>query len=184
MVKVSPKLRGVWRSPPHFRVPVREKPLSRGMVSSLSANAKKKAGAKRFYVLATSSEEAEPMWVVHRGDSFDCKDFEFPNVFPNGCTSVSVTSVPGTDMVLQSPWRIYFDTGRYAAPLNQCVKRKFNVDWTGNILMIKHRRRSECIAQVSYGEEDFADVILGLWLKEFFHVKNRLGVKLHFKSSL
>ncbi|KAJ7476312.1 hypothetical protein B0H11DRAFT_1727301, partial [Mycena galericulata] len=115
-----------------------------------------------LYILATSSGEAEPMWVVPRGEGFDYKDFQLASVFPNGCTSVFVGFVPGTDMILPCAWRIYIDTGRYPAPMNICIKKKFGVDWPGNIVMAKHRRRSDHIAQVAYGEEDFADVILGL----------------------
>ncbi|KAJ7730778.1 hypothetical protein B0H16DRAFT_1733630 [Mycena metata] len=131
---------------------------------------------------SSAATSGEALWVVPRGEGFDYKDFEMPNVFPNGCISIYVPTLPGTDLELQAAWRIYIDSGRYAAPMNKCVKHKFNVDWPGNIVMAKHRRRSDHIAQVAYGEEDFADVVLALWLKEFVHVKNRLGVKLFFHS--
>ncbi|KAJ7829048.1 hypothetical protein B0H13DRAFT_1536388, partial [Mycena leptocephala] len=66
------------------------------------------------------------------------KDLNLPNVFPNGCTSVCVAVLPGTDHRLQQAWRIYIDTGRYPAPLNKCIRKKFDVDWPGNIVMVKH----------------------------------------------
>ncbi|KAJ6464315.1 hypothetical protein DFH09DRAFT_1346828 [Mycena vulgaris] len=173
--KSSTKSKGLWRHAPFYKLPIREKPLSSGMIQSLSAYAKPKLGSKRFYTFPTSSQSAEAMWVSPRGNGYDYKDFDLRNVFPNGCISVHISILPGTDMALPSAWRVYIDNGRYPAPSNACIQHKFNVDWPGNIVLVKHRRRSDHIAQVAYGEEDYADVILGLWLKEFMHVNNALG---------
>ncbi|KAJ6507219.1 hypothetical protein C8R47DRAFT_1066100 [Mycena vitilis] len=151
-----------------------------GLLNGLSDQ---KSGAKRYYLLPTSCSDSEPLWVVPRGLGFAWTDLDLPNVFPNGCHSMCIKLLPGTDLQLPTAWRIYMDTGRYAAPMNQSVKKKFGVDWAGNIVMAKHRRRSDRIAQVACGEEDFADVILSLWLREFMYVKDRLGARLHFGSS-
>ncbi|KAJ7197892.1 hypothetical protein C8J57DRAFT_1487631 [Mycena rebaudengoi] len=170
MPREVPKVREVWRHAPFFEGPVSSRPLSRAMVKSLSSIYKKTSGAKRAYAFPTGADSPEPLWVVTRGTEYDHKDLELAHVFPNGCMSVWVGEVPGTEMRLPTAWRIYIESGRHSAPLNQCIKNKFGVEWPGNIVMIKHRRRSDHIAQVPGPEEDFADVILALWLKEFIQV--------------
>ncbi|KAJ7683372.1 hypothetical protein B0H17DRAFT_1205230 [Mycena rosella] len=166
-----------------WRLPIREKPLSDGMVRGLSAAAKIRSGAKRFYVYTTSGTNGEGIWVAPRVHDLDFKDFDLSNVFPNGCISVVVNMVPGTNMPLPSTWRIYMDSGRYPAPLNASVQNKFGVEWPGNLVLGKHRRGSDVhIAHIAGGEEDFVEVILGLWLKQFIHVKSAMGAKLHFKE--
>ncbi|KAJ7490411.1 hypothetical protein B0H11DRAFT_2229303 [Mycena galericulata] len=168
-----------------WRLPVEEKPLSLGVIKGLSASAKTAKGAKRFWSFPTSSDEPDALWVAPRSHGFSFKDFDLSHIFPNGCVSVCIQKVPGTDMDLPADWRIYIDSGRFVAPLNKCVKKKFGIDWPGNIVLVKHRRKSEeHIVNISCGEEDYAYVLLGLlssWLKQFIHVKQSMGVTLHFK---
>ncbi|KAJ7665241.1 hypothetical protein DFH06DRAFT_1127578 [Mycena polygramma] len=175
---------GLFRHTPHFRVPVEEQPLTLDMVHTISALARKQHGAARYYCFPTASSTAEAIWVHPRGLGFNHKDLNLAHLFPNGCSSDAICVLPGTDLVLPVSWRIYIGNARYRSPLNECIKTKFDIDWPGNVVMVKRRRNSDALTKVSIGEEEFADVILELWLKEFIHVQNRLGLKLLFHSSV
>ncbi|KAJ7040614.1 hypothetical protein C8F04DRAFT_923479, partial [Mycena alexandri] len=94
----------------------------------------------------------------------DYLDLNLPLLFPNGCMSLRIPNVPGTNIPLPSGWRIYVESGRYPAPPNEAVMTRFNKRWNGNILMVKHRRNSDYVNYVTRKEDDFAHVILSLWV--------------------
>ncbi|KAJ7821151.1 hypothetical protein B0H13DRAFT_1660551, partial [Mycena leptocephala] len=108
------------------------------------------------------SSTQQDLWIPTRGGSFDHLDLFLANIFPNGCYSLRIARVPGTDVPLPTAWRVYFDTGRYRAPVNQCIWSRFNIKWAGNVVMVKHRRRSDHVAQVRREEDECADILLAL----------------------
>ncbi|KAJ7135564.1 hypothetical protein C8R44DRAFT_869290 [Mycena epipterygia] len=125
--------------------------------------AKLQSGSKRFYMLPTAAKSAQGMWVTSRNAGCHFHDYDLAKVFPHGCISIRIDDVPGTDMRLPFPWRIYIDSGSHPAPMNDCIKRKYNFKWSGNVVVIKHRVGSDgVVTQVSIGEEAFADVVVGL----------------------
>lgn len=75
-----------------------------------------------------------------------------------------IDRLPGTRFRLRKGWRVYFDTGRYSAPPNQCVSSKFDVEWKGNLVLVKHRRKSNVILPVLRSDGEVADLLLALWV--------------------
>ncbi|KAJ6501444.1 hypothetical protein C8R47DRAFT_970060, partial [Mycena vitilis] len=114
----------------------------------------------RVCCFPSGSTTPEPLWLVGRGPGFKDADLELADVFPNGCYSVRIRKMPGTQYRFRDGWRIYFNTGRYSAPVNQCVWSRFEIEWRGNIVMVKHARRSNVILPVDEAEDLVADVVL------------------------
>ncbi|KAJ7154306.1 hypothetical protein C8R43DRAFT_885156, partial [Mycena crocata] len=110
----------------------------------------------------TASDRPIPLWAANRGPGSTVLDLDLSTFFPSGCLSMRVCRIPGTKVPLPCGWRIYFDTGRYSAPVNQSIMSKFNIAWSGNIVMVKLRVREDYLAHVTAKEDHLADVILCL----------------------
>ncbi|KAJ7750552.1 hypothetical protein B0H16DRAFT_1460657 [Mycena metata] len=146
------------------------------------------------------SDESQTLWSgPDSPQSADFREFDFPHLYPSGYTSSRVNFIPGTTIPLDCAWRIYIDNGRLPAPPNACILKKFGIEWTGNVIVSKHRRgSSNQTVSITTTEEEFANVILGLYglcqlesrlslllsssLREFVHLKTIMGVEVHFKS--
>ncbi|KAJ7603540.1 hypothetical protein DFH06DRAFT_938792, partial [Mycena polygramma] len=98
------------------------------------------------YPCGSSTQEA--IWLPPRGGDFDHLDLSLANITPNGCYSQRISRVPGTDVPLLTAWRVYFDTCKYYAPLNQCILKRFGIKWYGNVLMVKQRNGGDQPAHV------------------------------------
>ncbi|KAJ7495921.1 hypothetical protein B0H11DRAFT_2226915 [Mycena galericulata] len=171
---------GSFRHEGYYDAPVHENPLTLRVVLALSAEAKKIAGSKRCSLFATGAKASETLWAIAREGGTKQLDLDLSGVFPQGCYSVRVSRVPATNVPLPSAWRIYFDTGRYPAPVNEAVMKRFGTKWTGNILLVKHRRKSNLLANVTAGEQDYADLVLSMWLREFASVRQRLNARIPY----
>ncbi|KAJ7106078.1 hypothetical protein C8R43DRAFT_842109, partial [Mycena crocata] len=94
--------------------------------------------AKRFSCYPTGATSRQPLYLAETGTSLGFVNLDMSNVFPNGYFSMRLTKITATGFRLDTAWRIYFDTGRYWAPVNQCILTKFAVKWRGNIVLTKH----------------------------------------------
>ncbi|KAJ7436454.1 hypothetical protein B0H11DRAFT_1936658 [Mycena galericulata] len=184
MPKVGTKIIGSRKHDGYCAILIRDKPLTATVVKKLSATAKTARGARRAHLMATGATKPLGMWALARGPEFELVDLNLPAIFPRGCYSMRINRVPGTNAPLPTGWRIYFDTGRYPTHVNECVMKKFKMKWMGNILMVRHRRMSNHISHVRSGEEDFANLLLSLWLREFASVRERLQVDIPYAASL
>ncbi|KAJ7157059.1 hypothetical protein C8R43DRAFT_949288 [Mycena crocata] len=154
----GPALRGLVHHGPYFMVPVPEMPLTTGMVKNMTGLARRNVDAKRFSCYPSGAKSRQALYIVPD----DLLKMDLSNAFPNGFYSVRVSRVSATGFRLDTTWRICFDTGRFWAPVNECIQAKFGVKWRGNIVMMKHYRGSEQIMQVARQEEQAADLILSL----------------------
>ncbi|KAJ7186928.1 hypothetical protein C8R46DRAFT_1024898 [Mycena filopes] len=156
-----------------FLEPIVEQPLNDQMVKAMS----QAAGSRRCWCYPSGSEKAMDIWLPNRGGTYSAVDLFLANLFPNGLYSLRIARLPGTNILLPTAWRIYFDTGRYMAPMNQCIWDLFKIKWHGNVILVKHRRGAATLVQVRPNEDEYADMLLALWLKQFLHVRDNLDVR-------
>ncbi|KAJ7739541.1 hypothetical protein B0H16DRAFT_1324847, partial [Mycena metata] len=110
----------------------------------------------------SGSAERLDMNVPLRGGTFSELDLFLANLFPNGFFSHRIARIPGTDIPLLTAWRIYFTTGKYNAPVNQCLLACFKIQWYGNIVIAKQRRGSDKVVQVRQNEDECGHILISL----------------------
>ncbi|KAJ6510111.1 hypothetical protein C8R47DRAFT_1208155 [Mycena vitilis] len=159
-----------------FLEAVVERLVGGGMIDNISDVCRSAQGVKRYRCYACGCSMPQPIWLPIRGGSFRPLDLFLANLFPNGYCSLRISRVPGTDIPLPSAYRVYFASGKFLAPVNQCLMSRFNIKWAGNVLMVKHRQGVKCPAQVRREEDEYADILLALWLREFVYVRSLLGI--------
>ncbi|KAJ7783129.1 hypothetical protein B0H16DRAFT_1447302 [Mycena metata] len=150
-------------------------PLVAEFVRQLSVALKNAVAAKRFLCFPSGSEGPMDINIPPRDGGNGALDLLLANFFPNGCFSHRIARAPGTNILLDTAWRIYFSNGKYFAPVNQSILAHFRILWRGNILIVKHRRGSDALVQVTHEDEEYAKVLLGMWLQEFIRVRSRIA---------
>ncbi|PPQ72608.1 hypothetical protein CVT26_004082 [Gymnopilus dilepis] len=86
--------------------------------------------------------------------------------FPNGATSARVTNIPGTRTKLPRDWRIFVSNGGKKAPINRAIRKAYNVEWRGHVLMAQYSKRQnrelEEMKNIPDSQQDYAAFLLGL----------------------
>ncbi|KAJ7725027.1 hypothetical protein B0H16DRAFT_1472007 [Mycena metata] len=133
MPALPPEIRGLVEHDRFFHDIIVERPLVRDMVVRISDAIRLMAYVnRRYYCFACGAILPQPVWLPLRGGTFDHLDLFLANFFPNGCYSL------------------------------RCIMSMFGIHWEGNIIISKHRHRSDYIAHVRREEDEFAVVLLGL----------------------
>ncbi|KAJ7135275.1 hypothetical protein C8R43DRAFT_1132808 [Mycena crocata] len=180
MFNYRPRLKGLEYHDRFYDGPVLQRPVTARMVETSSAMAKLVRGNRRFRCSPSASKKAVTLYAGNRGTGSGFLDLDLALFHPNGCYSMRISRIPGTRQPLPVAWRIYFDNGRYMAPINQRILKRFNVVWPGNIVMVKLRPGEDFIGHITPKEDHYADVLLGLWLREFGRVRAVLDVEIPF----
>lgn len=59
-------------------------------------------------------------------------------MFPNGCYSTRITTIPGANWKILQDWRIFVTNHIATSPPNAAIKEIFSKDWCGNVIIAKH----------------------------------------------
>ncbi|KAJ7018547.1 hypothetical protein C8F04DRAFT_1198877 [Mycena alexandri] len=151
----SQEIRGLVEHDVFYDRIVVERPLVSGMVTIISDAGRQAWGNKRFYCFACGALYPQPVWLSPRLGTFDHLDLYLANLFPNGCYSIRVTRIPGTRIRLSTALANIFCHW-------ECIMTRFGIEWDGNVLVVKHRFRSDLVVHVRREEDEYAEVLLGL----------------------
>lgn len=89
------------------------------------------------------------------------------DLFPNGAISIKLLEIPGKGEKLTYDHRVIVSNGKGDPPLNLAVKRAFNVEWMGNIVIVPYSiagQRRKKMNSVPWGHASFQ--FLTLLLKQ------------------
>lgn len=137
------------------------------MKSTLNHGQDSLTGISRCLIYPTGYSRPLSIWVPIRQGSFEgppfwSEDLNLDRWFPRGATRTTISSGRRATYRSQRLFDIFYSADSVSELPNQCIATKFNVNWMGNVVVVKRGLRDPMsICNITIGDHNLCSMLLG-----------------------